>query len=47
MNPDLVAYVTDKSLSGIYTEIATQEKDIRTNPAARTSALLQKVFAKK
>ncbi len=47
MNPDLVAYVTDKSLSGIYTEIATQEKDIRANPAARTSALLQKVFAKK
>jgi hypothetical protein len=47
MNPDLVAYVTDKSLSGIYTEIATQEKDIRANPAARTSALLQKVFTKK
>ena len=47
MNPDLVAYVTDKSLSGIYTEIANQEKDIRANPAARTSALLQKVFTKK
>lgn len=47
MNPDLVAYVTDKSLSGIYTEIASQEKDIRANPAARTSALLQKVFTKK
>ena len=47
MNPDLVSYVTDKSLSGIYTEIASQEKDIRANPAARTSALLQKVFAKK
>ena len=47
MNPDLVGYVTDKSLSGIYTEIASQEKDIRANPAARTSALLQKVFAKK
>ena len=47
MNPDLVAYVTDKSLSGIYVEIATREKDIRANPAARTSALLQKVFTKK
>jgi hypothetical protein len=47
MNPDLVAYVTDKSLSGIYTEIASQEKDIRANPAARTSTLLQKVFTKK
>ncbi len=47
MNPDLIGYVTDKSLSGIYTEIALQEKDIRANPAARTSALLQKVFTKK
>ncbi len=47
MNPDLVAYVTDKSLSGIYTEIASQEKDIRANPAASTSAHLQKVFTKK
>jgi hypothetical protein len=47
MNPDLVAYVTEKSLSGMYTEIATQEKDIRANPAARTTVLLQKVFSKK
>jgi len=47
MNPDLVAYVTDKSLSGIYTEIASQEKDIRANPAARTTELLRKVFEKK
>ena len=47
MNPDLVAYVTEKSLSGIYTEIATQEKDIRANPAARTTDLLRKVFEKK
>ena len=47
MNPDLVGYVTDKSLSGIYTEIASQEKDIRANPAARTTDLLRKVFEKK
>jgi hypothetical protein len=47
MNPDLVAYVTDKSLSGIYTEIASQEKEIRINPAARTTDLLRKVFEKK
>ena len=47
MNPDLVAYVTDKSLSGIYTEIASQEKDIRANPAARTTDILRKVFEKK
>ena len=47
MNPDLVTYVTDKSLSGIYTEIALQEKDIRANQAARTTDLLRKVFEKK
>jgi hypothetical protein len=47
MNPDLVAYVTHKSLSGIYTEIASQEKEIRANPAARTTELLRKVFEKK
>ena len=47
MNPDLVSYVTDKSLSGIYTEIASQEKDIRANPAARSTDLLRKVFEKK
>jgi len=47
MNPDLVGYVTDKSLSGICTEIASGEKDIRANPAARTTDLLRKVFEKK
>jgi hypothetical protein len=47
MNPDLTAYVTDKSMNGIYSEIASQEKEIRANPMARTSALLKSVFEKK
>ncbi len=45
INPDLVAYVTEKSLSGIYQQIAIEEKEIRKNPAARTTDLLKKVFA--
>jgi len=47
MNPDLTAYVTDKSMNGIYSEIASQEKEIRANPMARTTALLKSVFEKK
>lgn len=41
---DLDAYVTRKSLDGLFTKIAEQEKSIRDNPAARTTDLLQKVF---
>jgi hypothetical protein len=44
VNPDLVAYVTSKALDGIFYEIALEEKNIRANPAARTSALLAQVF---
>ncbi len=47
VNPDLAAYVTEKSMMGIYTEIALQEKDIRANPVARTTDLLKRVFNKK
>jgi hypothetical protein len=42
---DLDQYVTDKSLDGLFTYIAMEEKNIRNNPAARTSDLLKKVFA--
>ncbi len=44
INPDLASYVTEKSLSGIYQQIAIEEKEIRKNPAARTTDLLKKVF---
>lgn len=37
-------YVTRKSLDGLFMKIAEQEKLIRSNPAARTTELLQQVF---
>ncbi len=46
MNPNLADYVTEKALQGIFDEIALQEKEIRTNPLARTSALLKRLFDK-
>ena len=45
VNPDLTDYVTNKALEGVYKMIAVEEKDIRNNVNARTSALLKKVFA--
>jgi hypothetical protein len=42
--PDLDDYVTRKALDGLLVKIADQEKQIRQNPAARTTDLLQKVF---
>jgi hypothetical protein len=41
---DIDAYVTRKTLDGLYLKIADQEKLIRENPAARTSEILQQVF---
>ena len=41
---DVDAYVTNKALDGLFTMVAAEEKLIRENPAARTRALLQKVF---
>lgn len=45
VNPDLTDYVTNKALDGVFTMIAVEEKDIRTNLSSRTSDLLKKVFA--
>ena len=44
---DLDNYVTSKSLDGLFYLLAQQEKDIRHNPAARTTDLLKKVFGNK
>jgi len=41
---DLDDYVTAKTLDGLFTEIGAQEQSIRQNPAARSTALLKKVF---
>lgn len=45
VNPDLTDYTTTKALEGVFKMIAVEEKDIRTNISARSTALLQKVFA--
>lgn len=45
VNPDLTDYVTDKALEGVYKMIAVEEKNIRDNISARTTPLLQRVFA--
>jgi len=42
--PDLDSYVTHKTLDALFLKIAEQEKQIRENPVARTTDLLQKVF---
>ena len=44
VKPDLEDYVTNKTIDGIFVLIANQEKEIRNNPKARISAILQKVF---
>lgn len=41
---DLTEYVLDKALAALFAEVALQEEKIRTQPAAQTTALLQKVF---
>ncbi len=45
VNPDLTDYVTNEALQGVYTMIAVEEKDIRTQFSSRTTDLLKKVFA--
>ena len=41
---DLTSYVTDKTLAGLFTVVGEEEKQIRTNPAARATDLLKQVF---
>lgn len=47
INPDLTAYVTERALNGLFVTIAQEEDKIRTNPTARVTGLLQKVFGAK
>ncbi len=44
INPDLTGYVTEKAIQGVFVQMAEEEKEIRRNPAARTTDLLKKVF---
>ncbi|MCG3171334.1 MAG: hypothetical protein CALGDGBN_02934 [Pseudomonadales bacterium] len=43
-NVDLDEYVTDKTLDGLFLKLADEERNIRRNPAARSTELLKKVF---
>ncbi|MCD6017929.1 MAG: hypothetical protein K0S53_1050 [Bacteroidetes bacterium] len=43
-NPDLNAYVTDKTINALMTLIAREETKIRHDPAARVTEILKKVF---
>jgi len=41
---DINSYVVNKALDGLFYMLGQQEKQIRTNPAARSTALLKQVF---
>lgn len=41
---DVNDYVTRKTLDSLFVRVADEEKSIRSNPAARTSEILKKVF---
>jgi Protein of unknown function (DUF4197) len=43
---DIDHYVVSKALDGLFYELGEQEKQIRTNPAARTTDLLKEVFSR-
>lgn len=44
VNPDLDGYITSSAIGGLFKLIGNEEKNIRTNPVARTSEILKKVF---
>ena len=47
LNLDLDKYVTDGALNGLFQMLAAEEKKIRSDPAARATDLLKKVFGNK
>jgi Protein of unknown function (DUF4197) len=44
VNPDLTSYVVAKAVDALFDQVAKEESNIRTNPLARTSDILKKVF---
>lgn len=44
VNTDLTGYVTERALNGLFVNVAQEEANIRTNPGARVTDLLKKVF---
>jgi len=47
VNPDLNDYATELAMQGLFAMIAREEKNIRQDPAARTTELLKRVFGAK
>lgn len=47
INPDLTAYVVGKAVDALFDQIAKEEANIRSNPVARTTDILKKVFGRK
>jgi hypothetical protein len=45
VNTDLIAYVTEKALAGLFYQVGLEEQKIRKDPLARTTDILKKVFA--
>jgi hypothetical protein len=45
VNPNLDDYATDLAIQGLFVMIAKEEQNIRTNPVARTTDILKRVFA--
>ena len=43
---DINTYVVNKALDGLFYMLGQQEREIRTNPAARSTALLKQVFGR-
>jgi len=41
---DLAKYVTEKTMDGLFKKLAIEEKKIRTDPVARTTEILKRVF---
>ncbi len=46
VNPSLSDYTTGKALNGLFIKVADEEKAIRTDPVARVTEILQKVFGR-
>ncbi len=44
INPDLNAYITEKTIDGLFVLIADEEQQIRENPEKRVTEILKKVF---
>ena len=44
---DLREYVTDRALAGLFSVLAQEERRIREDPAARSTALLRQVFGRR